>query len=273
MTEFNRRVMRNGGGLGGPPRRAFTLLEVVLVVALLAIVAALALPNLTQELAGQQMSTSAEQMRSLLELIRANAQMDGKRFRIRMPRADELDRMGTDVQPVVERADDPMEPETWTLVEEPWTLGETFLRDCRCIQVRLGRPTVEKLRDPQPSLAEELANLREDFDVEFPPVTFEPDGTSPWAVFVVYKGPREKKAEELAEEDARIEVIMDGATGMIWLQRPLYESELSLFEENGWPVVLRRDFLDPRELTEDDVLELSESSISPGANGEAKQGG
>jgi len=242
----------------------FTLLEVVLVMMLLAIIAALALPNVVNELRGQHLKTSGEQMRSLLELVRAYSEMDGKRYRVRIPRKDELDRMGTDVQPIIERTDDPMEPEVWTLVEEPWTLGETFMRDCWCIQVRLGRPTVDKLRDPEPSRAEELASMREAWEEDYPPVTFEPDGTAPWAVYVLTKAPRDTTtAADLTDEVERLEVIMEGPTGMIWLQRPLYEDELDLFEQNGWPIVLRRDFMDPKHLTEDDVLELQEETIMP----------
>ena len=41
------------------------------------------------------------------------------------------------------------------------------------------------------------------------------------------------------------------------------EEELDLFEEKNWPIVLRQDFLDPRVLTEDDVLELHDSLLNP----------
>jgi hypothetical protein len=63
------------------------------------------------------------------------------------------------------------------------------------------------------------------------------------------------------EDYKRIEVILEGQTGFCWLQRPLYEAELDLFEEKGWPAVLRQDFLNRRELTEDDILELREIQI------------
>jgi hypothetical protein len=72
--------------------------------------------------------------------------------------------------------------------------------------------------------------------------------------------PSDITLEEL-EDYARIHVIVEGATGLAWLQRPFYEEELDLFEEKGWPAVLRQDFLDPRVLTEDDVLELRETQI------------
>ena len=39
------------------------------------------------------------------------------------------------------------------------------------------------------------------------------------------------------------------------------EQSRKLFEEKGWPAVLRQDFLSPAVLTEDDVLEIREMHI------------
>ena len=64
--------------------------------------------------------------------------------------------------------------------------------------------------------------------------------------------------EEDLEDYDRIEIILDGVIGLAWLQRPLEEEELEMMRENGWPPVLRRDFLSPVLLTEDDVLEIGE---------------
>jgi len=58
-----------------------------------------------------------------------------------------------------------------------------------------------------------------------------------------------------------IDVIVDGLSGLCWLQRPFYDEELDLFEEKNWPAVLRKDFLSPLELTERDVLELRELPV------------
>ncbi len=54
---------------------------------------------------------------------------------------------------------------------------------------------------------------------------------------------------------------MDGLTGLIWLQRRFHEEEIDMLEENGWPPVLRQDFLRPQLLTEEDVLEIRERSF------------
>ncbi|MCH7632740.1 MAG: hypothetical protein IIB59_05965, partial [Planctomycetes bacterium] len=57
--------------------------------------------------------------------------------------------------------------------------------------------------------------------------------------------------------------ILEGLTGLCWLQRPFYDEELDLFADKGWPAVLRQDFLRPDMLTEDDVLELREIRVKP----------
>ena len=99
-----------------------------------------------------------------------------------------------------------------------------------------------------------------EYDPERRPLIIEPDGTSDWATFVLTTAPRDIDLDELIDYP-RIELILEGFTGSAWMQRPFYEAELDLFEENNWPGVLRQDFLNPRELTEEDVLELRESQI------------
>ena len=246
---------------------AFTLLEVVLVVSILAALAALVLPNLIGQIEGKRLPTSAEQMRSLITMTRANAMFDGKRYRIRFPLEDELDDEGDDRQPLIEREDDPVtEPGIFNPVKAHWVYGETLLRDVWCIQVRPGKPTIERIKDGFESsdIAERLDEMFEDQDPDYPPLVIEPDGTSEWVTFVLTGVDRELTVEDLEEDDPVIDVILDGVTGLIWLQRPFKEEEVDMLEENGWPPVLRQDFLRPELLTEDDVLEIREQVIRVG---------
>lgn len=235
-----------------------TLVEVVLVIGILVVIAGIVIPDFVSELERQQLPASARRFRSFLALVQANAAFDGKQYRLRFPMEDEEDSIGTDRQPIIEREVDPLRsPEVYTAVTEPWAVGATFLQGVWCAEVRLGRPTIEQLQEREDSSAveEALADAFEDFDPLLPPLLVEPDGTSDWVTFLLTDAPRGTSVDELAEFD-RIEVIMEGSTGMCWLQRPLYEEELALFEEKRWPIVLRRDYLLPRVLTEDDVLEL-----------------
>jgi len=127
--------------------RAYTLIEIVLVIGLLMLISAIALPNFYRQFEREQLPTSAEQLRALIILTRANAALDSKRFRIRFPRKEELDDLGTRQQPMVEREDDPMErPDEFLPVLAPWAIGQTLLSDVRCAEIRLGRPSIEDLK-------------------------------------------------------------------------------------------------------------------------------
>ena len=61
-------------------RSAFTLFEILLVAGLMAIIAAFAIPNFSQQVKAQQLPSSADQFRTLLALVGANATFDGKRY-------------------------------------------------------------------------------------------------------------------------------------------------------------------------------------------------
>ncbi len=249
-------------------RYAYTLIEVVLVVGLLMVISALTLPNFINELERQQLPGSARQLRSLLTLVRANAAFDGLRYRLRFAAENEEDLLLDRFQPIVEREDDPIrEPEVFRQVTAPWAIGTTLLKGVRCIEVRPGRPTIEKLQDlkeTRDSIEEAIddgENPEEFFDPTRPPFYVEPDGTGEWATFVLTDAPESYGIEALEDDQSEfrlIQLITEELTGLCWLQRPFYDEELDLFEEKGWPAVLRQDFLDPRMLTEDDVLELRE---------------
>lgn len=236
--------------------RAFTLLEITLVVGLLAIISAMVLPTFFNELDRERLPGSAKKLRSFLTLVSANAAFDGVRYRIRFPEEGEEDPIGGDRQPLVEREYDPInEPDVFELVTAPWAVGRTLLGTVWCAEVRLGRPTVERLRETRDKIQDALEEAVEDFAPERPPLEFAPDGTAGWATFVLTDAPRGTELEDLVDYN-RLELIFEGATGLAWIQRPLYDEELDLFEEKNWPVVLRQDFTSTRALTEDDILEL-----------------
>ncbi len=246
--------------------RAYTLLEVILAIGLLVAISAMAIPSFVRQIEREELPGSGRQLRSLLAMTRAHASFDGMRYRIRFPKEDEKDPMGGDQQPLIEREDDPIhDPEVFNEVKAPWIMGKTLLGNVRCAEVRLGRPTIDVLRERREKVtevSEEMLRSPENFEPEYPPLYIEPDGTSEWATFTLTSAPRGTPIDEL-EDHPRIDLIVEGTTGLAWMQRPFYEEELDLFEDKGWPAVLRQDFLDPRELTENDVLELREISVRP----------
>ena len=265
----------NPRGLKPAAHSAFTLIEVSLVIALLALLAAMIMPNFFRQYRARQLPESAQRLQALVSMTRAHAAWDAKRYRLRFPdrEDEELDPIGTDRQPIIEREDDPIEePEVWQLVTAPWAVGETLLGDTWCVEVRLERPTIDAIREAREKRSEVsdiLTKKFRDFDPRWPPLYIEPDGVSEWATFVLTEASRDLEPDEIAdrielegEEHVEvIEIILEGETGLMWMQRPFYEEELDLFEEKNWPIVLRQDFTERRVLTEDDVLELREYKI------------
>ncbi len=244
--------------------KAFSLLEIILVIGLLSILSALAVPNLLRQLTSEKLPGSARQLRSLLSMTRAKTMLDGKRHRIRFPRNDEIDARGGSRQPIIERENEPFEdPGVFEPVLAAWA-RDVVLRDgIWCMEVRLGRPNLddELVEQMQEDFRLRMQGIGDEFEPLFPPVVFDLDGTSEWATFVVTNGPEDTDDEDDLPRDAVIQVIMDGMTGLIWLQRPFAESEKEMLLENDWPPVLRRDFLTQRLLTEEDVLEIQETKV------------
>ncbi len=260
-------------GLAGLPRRparsAYTLVEIVLAIAILVAIAGFVIPNFVVDLERLKLPGSASRMRSLVAMVQANAAFDGVRYRIRFAMEDEAEEFEDPSQPIIEREEDAvLEPQVFTRVTAPWATGTILSDGIRCAEVRLGRPTIEAIRalENRDDIEEALEEAFQDFDPLRPPVVIDPDGTSDWLTFVVTNAPEDVATEDLAESEEfkTIEIIVDGLTGSAWLQRPLYAEELDLFEEQGWPIVLRQDFLDPDVLTEDDVLELHDIPIDRG---------
>ena len=252
-------------------RTAFTMLEILLVIGILAVLAGMAMPRLIRKLEAERLPASCNQLRALLVLTRSNAMLEGMRYRIRFPAEDEIDNEGGQQQPIVEVERDPLEhPEEFDRVKAPWARDPVFKDGVRCAQVRLGKPSVEQLLgetdkndDVSVQREEEVERVTEEsFDEGFPPLVIEPDGTTEWVTFVLTDTPADIDYEELdPETDTMVDVILDGVTGLVWLQRALYEDELQMMKENGWPPVLRQDFLTKTALTEDDVLEIRETRI------------
>lgn len=246
-------------------RRAYTLVEILLVVGILVAISAYVVPNFMDQIRADAMPRSARKLRSLITLVRAHAALDGKRYQIRFPNEDELDALGGDQQPRVEREDDPFEePEVFNLVTAPWAIQTTLLGDVWCPEIRLGHPTIaeiiERRKRSVDRIEEKLGEAFEEYEPQRLPLMVLLDGTSEWSTFVLTEAPRSIDLDEL-EDYPRLHLIVDGTTGLGWLQRPFYDSELDLFEEKNWPAVLRQDLLSPRELTEDDVLELRERQV------------
>ncbi len=230
------------------------------MIGVLLLLAGFLFPNLLGQIERERMPQSAEQMRALVQMTRANAMFDGRRYRIRFPQPEEVDHPQELRQPLIERENDPLDrPNEFFPVSHPWAHGVTIHDSVWCAEVRIGKPYLYEgeVEYDEPYIA---PNAIEREDPYRPAVYFEPNGVSTWATFVLTDAPEGTDPDAL-EHYKRIEVIFDGDTGLAWLQRPFYPEEIQMLVEHDWPPVLRNDFLRPEPLTEDQVLEIRETLV------------
>jgi uncharacterized membrane protein YgcG len=250
--------------------RAFTLLEISLVVGLLVIITGFSWPYLQNHIMGRQLPESAEQFRSLLHMSRATAMLDGKRFRIRFEPEAHL--------PIVEYEKDPfLEPGVFVPVRRDWTTDDRLLGDVHVHEIRLGRPDYTRPYDEaaEARLAEEDTFLPDDqaaqedagtsgavttlmyaratddpIDERRPPIVFETDGSTGWATVIIARAP---PSDPLEEDDPQIWIEIDGRTGLAAVREALTEHQLT---DASWRIP--REKLEPPEIVFGEVDDMGE---------------
>jgi len=233
---------------------AFTLIEVLLVVSLLALLTGWVTPVLFGHLKSRRLSESASQFRSLLVITRAHAMSTGKRFRIWWDEEEQ--------QPIVEYEPEPIEgPDEFVPYEAEWAADEILLGGVNCHEVRLGRPVYLEIIDDDQE--EGMFDSDDAFEQEElrPEVVFDPTGQVEWATFVL----ADAELGEMLEDTERTLVVLDGRTGGVSVRPPLTEEELA---ESGIEreKLLRRVDEDEREMMVEEqagVVEEGEFSAEP----------
>jgi prepilin-type N-terminal cleavage/methylation domain-containing protein len=242
-------------------RRAFTLVEILLTLALLGLIIAFVFPELGGDIGRRSLSESADRLRSLVLMAHADAMHSGLKYRIEFPgtpdpldpHADKTVAVPTETQqPTVKRQSDALSnPDTYGDFEAAWKSQPILQEGTRCVAVMPGRPSFE-VDESQPISGPSIAQENETI---FVPLTLGPDGTCDWVTFVLTDLPADK---ELGPEDAThiLNVIVDGRTGQTWVQRALQTEEVKLLAEKGASPILHVDFTSSQLITEQNILEI-----------------
>ncbi len=241
LIDQRRDVSRRAYAAGG-----FTLLEVVLVIGLMVLLASFAWPALQSRFDHAQLPESGDQLRSLMELTRAQARIDHRRYRIRFAPNER--------QPIVEWEKDPFQaPGKFEAVKADWTSDDRLLGDAQVHEIRPGRPEYTLPLDDERSEQQETettevvvggddsavaatddgaaaapppAEKLDDapIDEKRPALVFEPDGSSDWATIIVANVTSEKPLEDSAEQ---IWIEIDGRSGLASIRPSLSEQEMA----------------------------------------------
>ncbi len=225
-------------GVGPLPRRAFTLFEVVIVIGLLTIMAGFAWPLYQDRIRQSAMPESAQRMRDLLFMARAEAQAQHRRVRIRFEPLKQ--------HPLIEIEPDPIYyPNQWNPLETMWTSEAMLLDDVQVHRIEPGRPIymipISQQEDAD-SVADDIQEEEEivaefdptlggaattediELDEDRPMLIFESDGSTDWATLVLSTKPL---AEELEEEDDQVWIVLDGRTGIATIRDKVTEEQLA----------------------------------------------
>ena len=155
-------------------RGAFTLLEVLLVIALLGVVAAIAWPDFSQVQRSEQLDESARRMNTLIQMCRAQAMNDTRRYCLAFWQDGSIE--------ITRQRDPILAPHEYFRFQEPWVSIPPLL-DNVWVESILPLPEGPAPMNVQDDLVEfeqfDLEPTRVS-DLEEPyAIYFEPDGISP----------------------------------------------------------------------------------------------
>lgn len=228
----------------GRGRRAFTLIELVVVLTLIVALSLLAMPAIENIMIGSNLPESAGRVRSLLAMARSGAVSEARRVRVRF--------LPNQQQPIVEIERDPIfQPGLYEQITAAWTQEPILLGDVQVHSVALGRPEflkpVSDDVDPRSDASDtatdgatqaDVANVQEtgetlslrtaveeeEVDINRPSIIFEPDGSTDWAMITVSQV---MPGEEVPDGADQRWIIVDGRTGMITVRTALSAEELA----------------------------------------------
>jgi prepilin-type N-terminal cleavage/methylation domain-containing protein len=203
----------------------FTLLEVLMVIAILAVLVAFAWPDFAAASAGEQLKESAQRMRALIAMCRAEAMNETVCYRIKF-------RLDGGVR-VHRQADALKAPQLYITPRTDWARQDLLLEDVwvEAVQELPEGPPPIQIIDEQlefPEMAVEPQRI-EEFDQPCE-INFEPSGNCNSLRWVL----RDTRGQGLL-------MTLDGRLGRVTLA--------------DWPAVLLSDLQRPQRLPEEEEVE------------------
>lgn len=153
--------------------RAFSLLELLMVIALLGLVAVVAWPDFQAVSHGDRLKESAGRLESLVAMCRAEAMNDGRAYRVEVLKDGSLR--------VTAQADPIFRPNEYLYVQSPWTQTEVLLDDVwvESVQALPEGPPPIRIVDERLEFPKTEIKMTPVEELESPAVlNFPPDGTT-----------------------------------------------------------------------------------------------
>lgn len=253
------------------------MIELLLVIALLGVIAAFTVPNLTGHMRRRSLLESADRLRSLIVMAHAQAMQDGVKYRIQFPGTPdpldpnaqkEIDVPAETLQPEVQRQVAPLDkPDDFGGFDAMWKDYPVMQDGTRCVAVLGGRPNFDITAQSPiagPSVSEGMTS--------FVPLNLNPDGTCDWVTFVLTDLPFGIQPEA-SDVGNILNVIVDGRTGQTWIQRALRVTEVEMMAERGASPILHMDLTKPDEITEQNILEVHMNASGATTGRRTSEGG
>jgi len=225
--------------------RAFTMLEIIIAVVLMMLLAAITWPTLARQITASELPESVDRLRSALFMLRSEAAMEHRRFRMRFEIGEQ--------QPLIEWEPDPIRRRgEWERYPAGWANEPFLLGDVQVYEIQIGRPIwmipvrdtvdqpdadrltqgpagIEETDDREAREADEMflrGGLTEDEEIDplRPTIVYETDGKTDWALLILARSLPE---EELEEDALQKWIVLDGRTGRTIAQDKVSDEQLA----------------------------------------------
>jgi hypothetical protein len=178
--------------------RAFTLLELLLVIVIMIALAGVIWPSLSTRQAAGKLRSTSEQLASLMSLARGGAMSKGCSYRC----VFEVDGM----RAVIEEEADPLNhPGVFEPIKAHWAKLDLGKDDIRCLSVHFDE-WEGLLKEEEAEILDRVDSKSEDH--ASPPILFYPDGTSDTATILLGDS-----------ENNNFTLTLNGITGQVKLER------------------------------------------------------